>query len=199
MSSAFDNRQGRTTVDYIEVEQKFRLLGAPAELKKRLVARGAVPGSPSRQVDTYYNAPHRDFLDQEVVSEWLRVRVEDGAASVNFKRFHPIASPVKTHCDEYESTVADAEAVRRLLASLDFTELTVVDKTREEWHVDGIAVAFDRVAGLGEFVEFEFKGEADTVAGATARLEAFIGGLGPGAGLGERIRLGYPHLTLGLE
>ncbi|MFJ4092236.1 class IV adenylate cyclase [Kitasatospora sp. NPDC089913] len=188
-------------MEYTEVEQKFRLVGPADGLRERLAALGARPGSPSRQVDTYYNAPHRDFLDQEVVSEWLRVRVEDGAASVNFKRFHPIASPVKTHCDEYESTVADAEAVRRLLASLDFTELTVVDKTREEWHVDGIAVAFDLVAGLGEFVEFEFKGEAATVAEATARLEAFIDGLGPGAGagLGERVRLGYPHLTLGLE
>lgn len=157
-SSASDNRQGHTAVEYTEVEQKFRLVGPADGLKERLAALGARPGSPTRQVDTYYNAPHRDFLGQEVVSEWLRVRVEDGAASVNFKRFHPIASPVKTHCDEYESTVGDAEAVRRLLASLDFTELTVVDKTREEWHVDGIAVAFDRVAGLGEFVEFEFKG-----------------------------------------
>lgn len=174
-------------MDYIEVEQKFRLLGAPAELKKRLVARGAVPGSPSRQVDTYYNAPHRDFLDQEVVSEWLRVRVEDGAASVNFKRFHPIASPVKTHCDEYESTVADAEAVRRLLASLDFTELTVVDKTREEWHVDGIAVAFDRVAGLGEFVEFEFKGRPTPSPGRPPgwRRSSAASGPAPGSASGS--------------
>ncbi|GAA1390997.1 hypothetical protein GCM10009639_20310 [Kitasatospora putterlickiae] len=182
---------------YTEVEQKFRLLSPAAELKARLTALGATPGRPARQVDTYYNAPHRDFLDNEVVSEWLRVRVEDGAASVNFKRFHPIASPVKTHCDEYESAVADAEAVRRLLDSLDFTELTVVDKTREEWHLDGIAVAFDTVAGLGDFVEFEFKGDADTVPQATARLEAFISTLD--AALGPRVHLGYPHLTLGLE
>ncbi|MFB7472892.1 class IV adenylate cyclase [Kitasatospora sp. NPDC056184] len=184
-------------MEYIEVEQKFRLLGPSGELKDRLTALGATPGRAGRQVDTYYNAPHRDFLDGDVVSEWLRVRVEDGAASVNFKRFHPIASPVKTHCDEYESTVSDAEAVRRLLASLDFAELTVVDKTREEWHVDGIAVAFDTVAGLGDFVEFEFKGDAETVEQATARLDAFIAALG--VGLGDRIRLGYPHLTLGLE
>ncbi|MFF8769805.1 class IV adenylate cyclase [Kitasatospora sp. NPDC015120] len=182
---------------YIEVEQKFRLLSPVQELKNLLTNLGAAPGSPVRQVDTYYNAPHRDFLDNDVVSEWLRVRVEDGVASVNFKRFHPVASPVKTHCDEYESSVGDAEAVRRLLASLDFTELTVVDKTREEWHVDGIAVAFDSVAGLGEFVEFEFKGDADGVEQATARLEAFIAGLG--VELGGRIRLGYPHMTLGLE
>ncbi|WP_327678747.1 class IV adenylate cyclase [Kitasatospora sp. NBC_00458] len=184
-------------MEYTEIEQKFRLLGTPEELKDRLTARGAAPGRPSRQVDTYYNAPHRDFLDNRVVSEWLRVRVEDGAASLNFKRFHPLPEPVKTHCDEYESTVADAEAVRRLLDALDFAELTVVDKTREEWHVDGVAVAFDTVAGLGDFVEFEFKGDARTVEEATARLEAFIASLD--APLGPRVHLGYPHLTLGLE
>ncbi|MET8698422.1 class IV adenylate cyclase [Kitasatospora sp. NPDC004723] len=185
-------------MQYIEVEQKFRLLSPSAELKAQLTALGATPGRPARQVDTYYNAPHRDFLDNDVVSEWLRVRVEDGAgASVNFKRFHPIASPVKTHCDEYESSIGDAEAVRRLLGSLDFAELTVVDKTREEWHVDGIAVAFDSVAGLGDFVEFEFKGDADTVDQATSHLEAFIAALD--IKLGDRIHLGYPHMTLGLE
>ncbi|MER7702250.1 class IV adenylate cyclase [Kitasatospora sp. NPDC097605] len=182
---------------YIEVEQKFRLLSPAGELKAQLSALGATPGRPGRQVDTYYNAPHRDFLDNDVVSEWLRVRVEDGAASVNFKRFHPIESPAKTHCDEYESVVGDVEAVRRLLGSLDFAELTVVDKTREEWHADGIAVAFDTVAGLGDFVEFEFKGDADTVDRATTRLEAFIAALD--IELGDRIHLGYPHMTLGLE
>ncbi|MER6359298.1 class IV adenylate cyclase [Kitasatospora sp. NPDC001527] len=184
-------------MEYTEVEQKFRLLSPAAELRERLTALGAAPGRPTRQVDTYYNAPHRDFLDNEVVSEWLRVRVEDGAASLNFKRFHPIAAPVKTHCDEYESAVTDAEAVRRLLGSLDFAELTVVDKTREEWHADGIAVAFDTVAGLGDFVEFEYKGDAPTVTQATVRLEAFIAALG--VELGDRVHLGYPHMTLGLE
>ncbi|GAA2144263.1 hypothetical protein GCM10009760_31600 [Kitasatospora kazusensis] len=181
---------------YIEVEQKYRLLSPPEGLKAALAARGAEPGTPSRQVDTYYNAPHRDFLSGEIVSEWLRVRVEDGAASLNFKRWYPLEAAVKTHCDEFESTVADAEAVTRLLGALDFTRLTTVDKVREEWLTDGIAVAFDTVAGVGDFVEFEFKGEADTVEEATARIEAFVAGLD--IDLGDRIHAGYPHMTLGI-
>ncbi|GAA0923393.1 hypothetical protein GCM10009560_23300 [Nonomuraea longicatena] len=184
-------------VEYIEVEQKFRLLSPVEELKAALVRRGAVPGAPARQVDTYFNAPHRDFRDDPVVSEWLRIRQEDGGASLNFKRWHPLEEPVKTHCDEYESAVSDAEAVRRVLAALDFTELTVVDKIREEWHLDGVAVAFDRVAGHGDFVEFEFKGEAAGVEEATAAITAFVGGLG--IELGERVNVGYPHLTLGFR
>ncbi|MFF3070170.1 class IV adenylate cyclase [Kitasatospora sp. NPDC057904] len=181
---------------YIEVEQKYRLLGPPDDLRATLAGRGGKPGEPSRQVDTYYNSPHRDFLAGEVVSEWLRIREGDDGASVNFKLFHPVEAPVKTHCDEYESAVEDAEAVRRILAALGFTRLTVVDKVREEWTADGIAVAFDTVAGLGDFVEFEFKGEAGGVAEATERIEEFIADLG--VRLGDRIHLGYPHMTLGL-
>lgn len=184
-------------MEYIEVEQKFRLLSPPEDLKATLTDRGAKPGEPSHQVDTYYNAPHRNFLSGDVISEWLRVRVEDDRASLNFKRWYPLEEKIKTHADEFETTVTDAEAVRRTLAALNFTELTVVDKVREEWHCDGIAVAFDTVARLGDFIEFEFKGEAETIEEATTRINEFIDGLG--IQLGERINAGYPHLTLGVH
>ncbi|SDF99768.1 adenylate cyclase, class 2 [Sinosporangium album] len=184
-------------MQYIEVEQKFRLLSPVDDLKATLAARGAKAGESSRQVDTYYNAPHRDFLKGGVISEWLRIRQEEGHASLNFKRWYPLEEPIKTHCDEYESAISDAEAVRRTLAAMDFAELTVVDKSREEWHLDSIALAFDTVADLGNFVEFEFKGEADSVEQATAAITAFIESLD--VELGERINAGYPHMTLGLH
>ncbi|MFI1889575.1 CYTH domain-containing protein [Streptomyces jumonjinensis] len=109
----------------------------------------------------------------------------------------PVEAAVKTHCDEYESAVTDPEAVTRLLTALNCTEIAVVDKVREEWTTsDGqIAIAFDEVAGLGAFIEFEFKGEADSIEAATNRLDEFISGLG--AGLGDRVNAGYPHLVLG--
>jgi adenylate cyclase class 2 len=184
-------------MQYIEVEQKFRLLSPADELKATLTARGAKPGAPTRQVDSYYNAPHRDFLAAPTISEWLRVRVEDNSASLNFKRWHPLDEKIKTHCDEYETVVADAEAVRLTLAALDFTPLTVVDKVREEWHLDGIAVAFDTVASLGTFIEFEFKGEADTVEQAAGQIQQFIDRLD--IKLGDRIHAGYPHMALGID
>lgn len=53
------------------------------------------------------------------------------------------------------------------------------------------------MAGLGNFIEFEFKGDADTVAEATARIQEFIGSLG--IELGERINAGYPHMALGIH
>jgi adenylate cyclase class 2 len=184
-------------VQYTEVEQKYRLAGDVQGVKDALTHLDAKPGEPSRQVDTYYNAPHRNFLAPEVISEWLRVRVEDKTASFNFKRWHPIDAAVKTHCDEYETTVTDPKAVTHILSALDYEEIAVVDKVREEWTTSNgdIAVAFDEVAGLGTFIEFEFKGEADSIEAATGRLDEFIKTLG--ADLGERINAGYPHLVLG--
>ncbi|MEU3558510.1 class IV adenylate cyclase [Kitasatospora sp. NPDC006786] len=182
---------------YTEVEQKFKLLSDPQELRDQLAARGGKAGQPTRQVDHYYNAPHKDFLAGDVISEWLRVRIEDdGGASLNFKRWHPLEEKIKTHCDEYETTVSDATAAQHILDSLDFTELTTVDKTREEWSVDGIAVAFDNLGDLGDFIEFEYKGDAESIEEATAKIESFIAGLD--IKLGDRIHAGYPHLALGL-
>ncbi|MGH3313425.1 MAG: class IV adenylate cyclase [Streptomyces sp.] len=184
-------------MEYTEVEQKYRLTGPAQPVKDTLTSMEAKPGEPSRQIDTYYNAPHRDFLAPEVISEWLRVRVEDNTASFNFKLWHPIDAKIKTHCDEYETTVGDPRAVTHILAALDCKEIAVVDKVREEWTTsDGdVAIAFDEVAALGTFIEFEFKGEADSIEAATARLDEFIATLD--ADLGERVNAGYPHLALG--
>lgn len=181
---------------YIEVERKFACPN-PAELVDRLSGLGASPGKQTRQVDAYYNAPHRDFLAPGTISEWLRLRDEDGSASINYKHWLPADASVKTHCDEYESAVSDIEALRRTLKALDFEPLVVVDKVRQEWRFDDVTVAVDEVAGLGSFVEFEFSGDAETVEAALDRLSKFTADLG--VPLGDPMRLGYPHLLLGRE
>jgi adenylate cyclase, class 2 len=184
-------------VKYIEVEQKFALT-EPDKLKQELEERGGKRDSAVRQVDTYYNTPHRDFLAPAVISEWLRLRETDTDASVNYKRWLPEDAEIKTHCDEYETPVEDVEALRRTLLALDFTKMVTVDKTREEWTIPGVVVvAFDTVADAGHFVEFEFKGEAKSVEEAITRLQEFIDGLD--VRLGDRINRGYPHMLLGRE
>jgi adenylate cyclase class 2 len=183
-------------VQYIEVEKKYTLPD-PAALKAKLDALGAKPGEPTRQVDAYYNAPHKDFLAPEAISEWLRVRTEERGSSVNFKRWHPVDAITKTHADEYESPVGDVEAVRRLLEALNFTPMVTVDKTREEWKLPEVEVVFDHVVDAGDFVEFEFKGDAETVEDATTRLREFITSLD--VELGEPVNRGYPHILLGRE
>lgn len=183
-------------MQYIEVEKKFALPN-PSALKSKLDQLDAKQSEPTRQVDAYYNAPHRDFLAPQAISEWLRIRIEERGSSINFKRWHPIEAIVKSHADEYESTVQDVEAVRRILEALDFQPLVTVDKTREEWTLPDVEIVFDHVVGAGDFVEFEFKGDAENVEDATERLEQFIASLG--VELGDPINRGYPHMLLGRE
>jgi adenylate cyclase, class 2 len=174
---------------HIEVEQKFHLKNH-AELRARLKELGADHLETEHQIDTYYNAPHRDFLAEPNISEWLRLREEEGKASITYKLWLPLDAKIKTHCNEYESELSDGGAMRKLLASLDFTELIVVDKQREEWQLDDVIIALDTVKDLGSFVEFEYKGDADTVAEAHRRIEQCIKRLN--AKLGDA-HTGYPH------
>jgi len=182
---------------YIEVEKKYQLED-PNTLRAELEGLGAKPGSDMRQVDTYYNAPHRDFLAPLVVNEWLRVREEAEGFSINYKRWLPDDAEIKTHCNEFETVIEDAEAVRRMLRALDFSELVTVEKVREEWVVgEDFVVAFDTVTGLGDFVEIEFKGDAETAEQAIDRLDGFIATLG--VAMGDQIHRGYPHILLGRD
>ncbi|NKE59000.1 class IV adenylate cyclase [Lentzea sp. PSKA42] len=180
---------------YIEVEKKYAL-SDPEALKARLVDRGAKATDPTNQVDSYFNAPHRDFTEPEAISEWLRVRTDnDGNASINYKLW-PAGRP---HADEFESSVGDVEAIRRMLEALGFPPLVTVNKTREAWTLDDIEIAFDHVEGAGTFVEFEYKAEAEaqTPEDALTYLDQFIAELN--VELGEQINRGYPHILLGRQ
>ena len=151
-----------------------------------------------RQVDTYFNAPHRDFLEGQVVSEWLRIRDEGGGrCSINFKRWHPVGAIESTHCEEYESSVGDDKALFKLLEALDFREMVTVDKTRERWQLDDVEVAIDQLADIGTFVELEFTGQSANVEQARNRLQEMVRRIG--VELGERDGRGYPYMLLGRD
>lgn len=177
---------------YIEVELKYALT-APEVLKAKLAGLGAKAGGSNRQVDNYYNAPHRDFTEPATISEWLRLRTDSaGNASMNYKHW----PDGRAHADEFESTLGDVEALRRTLDALGFPPLVTVDKTREAWTLDDVEIAFDDVVDAGRFVEFEYKAEQGVQAPeeALAYLTSFVADLD--IELGEQIKLGYPHILL---
>ncbi|MEV5764957.1 CYTH domain-containing protein [Micromonospora sp. NPDC052213] len=49
-----------------------------------------------------------------------------------------------------------------------------VDKTRQAWTLPDVEIVLDHVVDAGDFVEFEFKGDAADVRNTTERLDAFI-------------------------
>ena len=134
------------------------------------------------QHDTYYDAPHRSFVE---TGEALRVRRIDGGTDERAKLSYkgPLVGDAGKVREERESGVESADETAAVLEALGFTPAASVEKDRKRHCVerDGRAyeVVLDTVAGLGEFVEVETAvterdgGEsavADARAGAAAVL-----------------------------
>lgn len=178
-----------TTLEDIEVEFKFPLNNSQ-DLSQRLEVIAELRERDVFHRDTYYTPQHRNFLDQDPILEWLRVRETKGNSSLNYKRFTPKNS---TSCYEVETSV-DAVTMKKILGALDFREIVTVEKLRNTWFYKGILVSIDRVKELGYFLELEACKEFASVDEAEERIQAVLGGLG--ADVGELDFRGYPYLLL---
>lgn len=181
--------------EFTEVEQKFCLLDVDYARRRLAEIGGELRGS-SHQRDVYFDHPERSFRADPKSSEWLRLRSQDGVVSLNYKLWYPLDAPVKTHCDEFETQVANGEAMRRTLTALGYDELVVVSKHREEWQLGDVIVAIDEVETLGTFVELEYVGRGATVADAHRQLAALVSDLNLKLGSSHD---GYPHQLLALK
>jgi adenylate cyclase class 2 len=175
-----------------EVELKVRAAHEP--VRSRLEATDAERIGRVRQVDTYYDAPHRDFA---ATDEALRLREEtadeDSRTRVTYKG--PLVEAESKTREEFETAVADAETMGAILESVGFSPAATVEKRRERYSLEGYTVTLDEVEGLGSFVEVEREApasELETVReDAAALLERL--GLEPA----EQIRTSYLGLLLG--
>jgi len=135
-----------------EVELKVR--ASHDAVRERLDALGADHVGTVTQVDTYYDAPHRDFAETD---EALRIRREnrgeEATTRVTYKG--PLVEEASKTRKEVETGVADADRFDDILDALGFAPAAVVEKERERHVLDGYTVTLDTVADLGEFVEIE--------------------------------------------
>jgi adenylate cyclase class 2 len=113
----------------------------PDRARELLRALGADPVAILDQTDTYYERADGRLKRRETrdhPTTWVFYRRDDAAPAVRLSRYE---------------LMDEAEASRR------FGELTepwvVVRKTRELWMHDCVRIHLDRVAGLGDFLEFE--------------------------------------------
>lgn len=135
-----------------EVELKVR--AEHESVRSALERRGATRVGSVEQVDTYYDAPHRDFATTD---EALRVRREVDASETEATRLTykgPIVDDESKTRREIETPVDD-EDMDAILRALGFDPAATVEKERERWTLDDYAVSLDAVAGLGQFVEVE--------------------------------------------
>lgn len=180
-----------------EVELKVR--ADHETVRQRLETLGATREARVHQVDTYYDAPHRDFAETD---EALRIRRESvidtdstrarqsddkpdesetdglsqstgpnlsGQSTLTYKG--PLVDETTKTREEWELEVADATTLDQVLHELGFTAVARVEKDRTRYRVEEYTITLDTVADLGEFVEIE--GEAVASAVESVRAGAF--------------------------
>lgn len=183
--------------DVYEVELKV-----PADhgaVRERLDAHGATHRGTVRQVDTYFDAPHRDFAETD---EAVRLRRESCAGEERSLLAYkgPLVEAASKTREEHETTVADGDEARAIAEALGFTVAATVGKDREVYALDGYTVTLDAVDDLGEFVEVETtvdRADDDPIDIERARAGAIAVLRRLGLDQDEQIRASYLSLCLG--
>lgn len=110
----------------------------------------------------------------------IRVRCEAKGDSVCYKYRHldPVTKKT-THRDEEETKVAHGQAMINILASLGYTDQTIIEKTRETYIVeDSFEVVCDNVKDIGRFIEIELKKPVDDAKQGIAQIEGLLKRMG---------------------
>ena len=178
-----------------EVELKLR--ADHESLRERLDDVGANRVEHRRQVDTYYDAPHRSFADTD---EALRIRREEPADGDDVTKLTykgPLIEAASKTREEHETAVNDDEALQGILAGLGFEPAAVVEKDRTYFSYDGYTVVLDAVDGLGEFVEIDREVPEAEVEAAREEAVALLERLGLDPD--EQIRTSYLGLLLAAD
>ena len=127
-------------------------------VRPSLEDQGAEPVGRVQQVDTYYDAPHRDFAATDEALRLRRETNDDGTTTcVTYKG--PLVDARSKTRHEAETTVADDDAMAAILDGLGFKPAATVEKEREYYRLFSYTVTLDDVADLGEFVEVEREAE----------------------------------------
>jgi adenylate cyclase, class 2 len=137
-----------------EIEIKLKATDLESVVQK-LKNRGCVLSAPIRQHDTIYapkaNASPDFWLASKEGDVIMRIRRMDGKAEFNLKQQR------SNEMDnlEYETVVADPEAMHQILGKLGWVPEVEVKKMRRKGKLEGYEICLDQVEELGSFVELE--------------------------------------------
>ncbi len=152
-----------------EVEVKVR--ADHETVRSHLSELGADSVGTVTQVDTYFDAPHREFVETD---EALRIRreTEDDETNARLTYKGPLVEAESKTREEVEAAVANGDDVRAILESLGFSPAATVRKERERFQHGEFTITLDSVDDVGEFVEVETHAESEDVV-ETGREAAF--------------------------
>ena len=157
-----------------EIELKYRV----ADLEALLVAlksRGIELSEPVFQDDQAYAPAGWQFGDSKLGVSFLRLRTVQGLHYFTLKQ--PAGNA--QDCLEYETQVADRQAMHHAALYMGYRPTVRITKTRRTATVDDTSLCLDEVDGVGEFLELErmTPDHADAQV-IQADLAAFVGSLG---------------------
>lgn len=173
----------------IEVELKFPLKNYE-ELVRNLNLIGQLERKDSYQKDIYYVPPHRDFLKQKPISEWLRIRETEKGFTITYKNWHNSGNKKTISCDELGTAIIDGISLKTILKNLNFREIVVVEKIRSMWIYKNVEISIDKVTNLGNFIELEIRRNFKNVQEAKAHLHSILKEVN--AKVGSQDFKGYP-------
>ena len=181
----------------LEVEMKFPVADF-APLERRLADWGCRMDAPLHEIDSYFNAPDRDFGQTD---EALRLRRIGAANRVTYKGPKRDAQ-TKTRT-EIEIPLAEGDEIAagftRLLQHLGYRAVRQVKKRRRVCHLErdgfNVEVCLDEVDGLGRFVELEIQAAEERLDDARALVLRCAADLG----LSRSERRSYLELLLGVS
>jgi predicted adenylyl cyclase CyaB len=135
-------------------------------------------------------------LSQKIVSEWLRIRETNKECTFNFKQWLPIGAEIQNQCNEYETVIKDAYALKKTLLLLDFREIIVVNKKRNSWIYENVEISIDCVDNLGDFIELEALNvlEESDIERTHRQFDVILETIK--AKIGKRDHRGYPYMLL---
>lgn len=103
------------------------------------------------QEDIYFSHPCKDFGQSD---EALRLRYSDGRWRITYKG--PKVDQLTKTREEIEMDIDPG--IENVLLKLGFRRNMVIRKNRRILLLDNVELSLDRVEGLGDFVELEYKG-----------------------------------------
>jgi len=150
------------------------------------------------QVDTYFDAPHRNFAQSD---EALRLRRErpagDGEWTTAVTYKGPLLEAESKSREEFETEVAEGETMQTVFERLGFERAAEVRKERDRYAVGEFTVTFDTVYGLGEYVEVETERDDAGISDARDAARDVLTDLG--CDPDDQIRTSYLGLLLAEE
>ena len=187
----------------IEVEIKLPIRDR-INIQKKLEEDGFVKNDLVRETDQYFNGVDRNFKKTDEAlrirkTEWLeRSALNETPAltddepeqmtCITYKG--PKLGNVGMSRKELETTVGDAEVMRKVLISLGYRPVQPVVKTRQYYSHKDMTACVDQVEGLGDYLELEVLVDVEEKRPeALERIEGQLKKLG--YSMGDTTRISY--------